>query len=118
MKKVPFSSLKLTIYCHVAVKQHPSADKFVHIFLRNQLKGDKNGSFLNGIGMMNKIQGHLHCLLPLGIGVLVHGGIQTSVLNGFKCVIKDRKSVVSGKSVSVRVDIGGRRIITKKKKNK
>src|SRR3546814_13620212 len=28
----------------------------------------------------------------------------------------DRKSVVLGKSVSVRVDLGGRRIITKKKK--
>src|SRR3546814_17756062 len=28
----------------------------------------------------------------------------------------DRKSVVSGKSVSVRVDLGGRRIIKKKKK--
>src|SRR3546814_18175076 len=27
----------------------------------------------------------------------------------------DRKSVVSGKSVSVRVDLGGRRVITKKK---
>src|SRR3546814_14255939 len=30
----------------------------------------------------------------------------------------DRKSVVSGKSVSVRVDLGGRRIIKKTKKNK
>src|SRR3546814_17932064 len=30
--------------------------------------------------------------------------------------LADRKSVVSGKSVSVRVDIGGRRIIKKKKK--
>src|SRR3546814_20226820 len=30
----------------------------------------------------------------------------------------DRKSVVSGKSVSVRVDLGGRRIIKKKTKNK
>src|SRR3546814_19163019 len=30
----------------------------------------------------------------------------------------DRKSVVSGKSVSVRVDLGGRRIIKKKKKKK
>src|SRR3546814_15669535 len=29
----------------------------------------------------------------------------------------DRKSVVKGKSVSVRVDLGGRRIIKKKKKN-
>src|SRR3546814_18205805 len=31
---------------------------------------------------------------------------------------RDRKSVVSGKSVSVRVDLGGRRIIKKKKHNK
>src|SRR3546814_13201037 len=30
-------------------------------------------------------------------------------------VAEDRKSVVSGKSVSVRVDLGGRRIIKKKK---
>src|SRR3546814_15597104 len=30
----------------------------------------------------------------------------------------DRKSVVSGKSVSVRVDLGGRRIIKKKKREK
>src|SRR3546814_11805762 len=30
----------------------------------------------------------------------------------------DRKSVVSGKSVSVRVDLGGRRIIKKKNKQK
>src|SRR3546814_15158824 len=30
----------------------------------------------------------------------------------------DRKSVVSGKSVSVRVDLGGRRIIKKKNKSK
>src|SRR3546814_14946668 len=31
---------------------------------------------------------------------------------------RDRKSVVSGKSVSVRVDLGGRRIIKKKKTTK
>src|SRR3546814_14295756 len=31
---------------------------------------------------------------------------------------RDRKSVVSGKSVSVRVDLGGRRILKKKKKSK
>src|SRR3546814_19935288 len=34
------------------------------------------------------------------------------------CFVIDRKSVVSGKSVSVRVDLGGRRIIKKKKKKK
>src|SRR3546814_18808133 len=33
-------------------------------------------------------------------------------------LIPDRQSVVSGKSVSVRVDIGGRRYTKKKKKNK
>src|SRR3546814_17163909 len=31
-------------------------------------------------------------------------------------MLTDRKSVVSGKSVSVRVDLGGRRILKKKKK--
>src|SRR3546814_19662396 len=31
---------------------------------------------------------------------------------------KDRQSVVSGKSVSVRVEVGGRRIITKKRTKK
>src|SRR3546814_17755833 len=35
---------------------------------------------------------------------------------GRKTVTTDRKSVVSGKSVSVRVDLGGRRIIKKKTK--
>src|SRR3546814_16143918 len=34
------------------------------------------------------------------------------------CAGLDRKSVGSGKSVSVRVDLGGRRIIKKKKKTK
>src|SRR3546814_18557741 len=33
-------------------------------------------------------------------------------------LISDRKSVVSGKSVSVRLDLGGRRIIKKKNKKK
>src|SRR3546814_21099878 len=33
-----------------------------------------------------------------------------------RCSQRDRKSVVEGKSVSVRVDIGGRRIIKKKQK--
>src|SRR3546814_16824482 len=31
--------------------------------------------------------------------------------------LSDRRSVVSGKSVSVRVDLGGRRIMRKKRKN-
>src|SRR3546814_21026890 len=36
----------------------------------------------------------------------------------FDPLVLDRKSVVSGKSVSVRVDLGGRRIIKKKTKHK
>src|SRR3546814_19980827 len=36
---------------------------------------------------------------------------------GALVITADRKSVGSGKSVSVRVDLGGRRIIKKKKKN-
>src|SRR3546814_21044068 len=37
---------------------------------------------------------------------------------GLGATALDRKSVVSGKSVSVRVDLGGRRIIKKKKKDR
>src|SRR3546814_18779136 len=42
------------------------------------------------------------------------GGAWDRVLSAFGGSI-DRKSVVSGKSVSVRVDLGGRRLIKKKK---
>src|SRR3546814_21096917 len=38
---------------------------------------------------------------------------QESALRPFTCAQPDRKSVGSGKSVSVRVDLGGRRIIKK-----
>src|SRR3546814_17759558 len=38
-----------------------------------------------------------------------------SAFNNASLTRRDRKSVVSGKSVSVRVDLGGRRIIKKKK---
>src|SRR3546814_16516799 len=48
-------------------------------------------------------------LSPAGIG---------DVVSPFAVTWRDRKSVVSGKSVSGRVDLGGRRIIkTKKNKN-
>src|SRR3546814_18412073 len=53
--------------------------------------------------------------------VKAFNGLGTSVANHKKkgdklMVVGDRKSVVEGKSVSVRVDLGGRRIIKKKKK--
>src|SRR3546814_19187931 len=54
--------------------------------------------------------------LDAGLVVLAGDRCKRSVIRGDGFVI-DRKSVVSGKSVSVSVDLGGRRII-KKKKNK
>src|SRR3546814_20460216 len=50
-----------------------------------------------------------------GIGrVQVEFSLSRGYITGFK---KDRKSVVEGKSVSVRVDFGGGRIIKKKNTN-
>src|SRR3546814_17799112 len=45
------------------------------------------------------------------------GGLALALLGRLLVVLADRQSVVSGKSVSVRVDLGGRRIIIKKNKN-
>src|SRR3546814_12578435 len=50
----------------------------------------------------------------------IHAGPPQQI-DQFACIganqsLRDRKSVVWGKSVSVRVDLGGRRIIKKKKK--
>src|SRR3546814_19893754 len=51
----------------------------------------------------------------LSISAPIHGAIFSSSVPGRTPI--DRKSVVSGKSVSVRVDLGGRRIIKKKEKD-
>src|SRR3546814_14453376 len=48
---------------------------------------------------------------------LEHPRLLVLVMIGIVVVVGDRKSVVKGKSVSVRVDLGGRRIIEKKKSN-
>src|SRR3546814_17928199 len=45
------------------------------------------------------------------------GGPADRRLTGAGRAAPDRKSVVSGKSVSVRVDLGGRRVLKKKKSN-
>src|SRR3546814_16908804 len=50
-------------------------------------------------------------------GILMRSGEAFQILKDITHVVldkTDRKSVVSGKSVSVRVDLGGRRIIKKK----
>src|SRR3546814_14479704 len=69
-----------------------------------------DASVLNGGGVARIRRGADECLRA-GLGI-IEGH------NGFLLVEQDlgldRKSVVSGKSVSVRVDFGGRRIIKKK----
>src|SRR3546814_14683874 len=52
------------------------------------------------------------------IGLKAHKSYDSVVLSISSLLLADRKSVVSGKSVSVRVDLGGRRIIKKKKQKK
>src|SRR3546814_16844034 len=47
----------------------------------------------------------------VGLALFAHQGVRSAQPG-------DRKSVVSGKRVSVRVDLGGRRVIKKKKKKK
>src|SRR3546814_18051554 len=69
--------------------------------------------------------GHV-VLLPdaIDVDVDVVGALRAAAKLGFTVVGRgeqhpgqDRKSVVSGKSVSVRVDLGGRRLLKKKIKN-
>src|SRR3546814_18106414 len=49
-----------------------------------------------------------------GKDITIDGSGAINIKDSKNVVIKDRKSVVSGKSVSVRVDLGGRRIIKNK----
>src|SRR3546814_17745228 len=75
------------------------------------------------------------CLLPYGPASVAGRSFQTVFLlakllrctiikshfclkNGLCCKITDRKRVVKGRRGSVRVDLGGRRIIKKKRKQK
>src|SRR3546814_15292765 len=59
---------------------------------------------------------HQSLIEKAGVGGESEVGAAGNGINGFAEGAQDRKSVVQGKSVSVRVDIGGRRIIKKKKK--
>src|SRR3546814_18525208 len=53
-----------------------------------------------------------------GVAASEHLALQPELGNVVATAMGDRKSVVSGKSVSVRVDLGGRRLIKKKKQHK
>src|SRR3546814_20129488 len=56
------------------------------------------------------VNSQLKSFAPVGIEITI------VVMPKKLLTLADRKSVVSGKSVSVRVDLGGRRFIKKKKK--
>src|SRR3546814_12534079 len=87
---------------------------------RNRNAAGKDWWFADGLD---------HCGIPSNAALaevaVVHddgqvraiGGEQFDIAQGI-AIDQDRKSVVEGKSVSVRVDVGGRRIIKKKSKKK
>ena len=55
-------------------------------------------------------------MLANSTNVVFFGGAGVSTESGIPDFRRDRKSVVQGKSVKISVDLGGRRIIKKKKK--
>src|SRR3546814_21018921 len=75
----------------------------------------RQGQVLMESTVMTTIAEHIRATLPWGVALSVacgsHGSIKTTCP---ATCLGDRKSVVQGKSVSVRVDHGGRRHIKKK----
>src|SRR3546814_14662631 len=72
--------------------------------------GFRAGVFMRDIGVVNAPSGAP--TLKLTGGALVR--LESLVPDGYRTLVQDRKSVVQGKSVSVRVDHGGRRRNKKK----
>src|SRR3546814_19044082 len=68
----------------------------------------KDGMVLNGLGRLVRSYPHVP-------GVDFAGTVEASSSPAWQPGDKNRKSVGSGKSVSVRLDLGGRRHIKKKK---
>src|SRR3546814_11770408 len=100
------------------------------VFVSNAVQGDLGRSFVYSTDALGLILSKLPATLELAFLALVIAiflGVPLGMLAGLKpdsivgktimggSLLGARKSVVSGKSVSVRVDLGGRRIIKKKK---
>src|SRR3546814_13520465 len=70
--------------------------------------------------LMATVKGDVHDLGKHIVGVVLQCNnyevIDLGVMVPYAKIMQDRKSVVQGKSVSVRVDLGGRRIIKQIKK--
>src|SRR3546814_15160097 len=89
--------------CITSAVLQPNSDRSAGLL--HLRRGDRIGAVIGGvIGAWPVVTGKPHAA-ERRIGRRAIGGP----------VPVDRKSVVSGKSVSVRVDLGGRRIIKKKK---
>src|SRR3546814_13382777 len=87
-----------------------------NLLLLNAHRDDLAGVALGGLGECADI---CHVDFLSGSRTRDHRGLDGDgkAASRHRCTRSaDRKSVVSGKSVSVRVDIGGRRILKKKKK--
>src|SRR3546814_11819536 len=80
------------------------------------------GGIMGAIAVRQPV-GVVACITPYNFPIVnMAGKVGPALAMGNTVVVKpapqeDRKSVVQGKSVSVRVDHGGRRIIKKKKNN-
>src|SRR3546814_15951768 len=87
------------------VEAFPQAKILMRVFDRRQLLA------LDGSGVDGVIREVFESSIAMGLTALRHLDVDPSEM-------EDRKSVGSGKSVSVRVDHGGRRIIKKNNERK
>src|SRR3546814_12083589 len=113
------SILATVVVLYVITSGWDNRGRHFHALFQFQLMGI-NGAFLTG-DVFNLFV-FFEVLLIASYGLMLHGGgtarlqagVQYVVINLAGSTLLDRKSVVEGKSVSVRVDLGGRRNIKKK----
>src|SRR3546814_12139968 len=112
--------------CSSDLRGHAVGDPFDAAAGRLGGRGEAGGGGAD-VGELDGIQragrGHRHALavahaVEAGLVDAQAGGVAAVVPIGQFDLPRDRKSVVQGKSVSVRVDLGGRRIIKKKTKDR
>src|SRR3546814_11519001 len=83
-------------------------------------------AIIDNLPVLQAIAGELeasrHCLEQLGLTLCLDPNLAQAHLAALHALDelgqRDRQSVVSGESVSVRVDLGGRRLINTKKRTK
>src|SRR3546814_20343345 len=90
-------------------------------FLESGTIGKALNAFLKGEEKARQFEGHDGQAIGGRHFTVRLARLQPTPLSPKRCLVplldKDRKRVVQGKSVSVRVDLGGRRLTKKKKKH-